>query len=106
MRKNGLAEFLETVSLRRIKCRHQPGVGVRFLHQGDRSAAMVNRLRRKESPRQQRQRVLLRRYGTGGAGNHRPSDTADQRDRRRHQRIEPIPGTVQYRTDPAAAGRR
>ena len=53
-----------------------------------------------------RQRVLLRHYGTGGAGNHRPSDTADQRDRRRHQRTEPIPGTVQYRTDPAAAGRR
>ena len=41
-----------------------------------------------------RQMVLLRRYGTGGAGDHRPSDTADQRNRCRYCRPEPIPGAV------------
>ena len=37
---------------------------------------------------------LVRRYGTGGAGDHRPSDTADQRNRCRYCRPEPIPGAV------------
>ena len=71
------------------------GVGVRFLHQGNRSAADGQPLAPQGNPhRQQWQWVLLRRYGTGGAGDHRPSDTADQRNRCRYCRPEPIPGAV------------
>ena len=87
MQEERLAELFER--------RHQPGVGVRFLYQGNRSAADGQPLAPQGNPhRQQWQWVLLRRYGTGGAGDHRPSDTADQRNRCRYCRPEPIPGAV------------
>lgn len=50
MQEERLAGIFGTVPLRRIECRHQPGVGVHFLHQGDRSASDGHRLRRKGIP--------------------------------------------------------
>ena len=97
MQEERLAELLERYHSGESNAATSRELECVFSIKGIEVRQMVNRLRRKGIPIASSGSgylVLLRRYGTGGAGDHRPSDTADQRNRCRYCRPEPIPGAV------------
>ena len=90
MQEERLAELLERYHSGESNAATSRELECVFSIKGIEVRQMVNRLRRKGIPIASSGSG----YGTGGAGDHRPSDTVDQRNRCRYCRPEPIPGAV------------
>ena len=96
MEKERLAEYLEQYHMGALNAATSRELELTFGIKGIQVRHMVNALRREW--------ILLCRHGPGGAGHHRPSDQADQRNRGRHPGTGSDSGARGYRTDPPAAG--
>ena len=105
MEKERLAEYLEQYHMGALNAATSRELELTFGIKGIQVRHMVNALRRDGVPiASNGSRILLCRHGPGGAGHHRPSDQADQRNRGRHPGTGSDSGARGYRTDPPAAG--
>ena len=106
MEKERLAEYLEQYHMGALNAATSRELELTFGIKGIQVRHMVNALRRDGVPIASNGSGYF--YAAtdpgGGAGHHRPSDQADQRNRGRHPGTGSDSGARGYRTDPPAAG--